>query len=153
MRYRLLPLCAALVCVFVATEARAHCEIPCGIYGDDLRFAMLDEDVTTIEKSMNMITKLASDPTANANQITRWVQNKEKHADHIRDIVTQYFMTQRIKLPDMADGAAVEAYTTNLAMLHKMLVYAMKSKQTTDLENTKVLHDTIHAFQAAYSKK
>ena len=153
MRHRLLLLCATAASVFAATEARAHCEIPCGIYGDDLRFSMLDEDVTTIEKAMTMIVKLSSDPAANANQITRWVLNKEQHADHLREIVTQYFMTQRIKLPDMSDDNAVEAYKGHLAMLHKLLVYAMKSKQSTDLANTKVLHDTIHDFQAAYSKK
>ena len=48
MRCRLLLLCAAAATVFAATEARAHCEIPCGIYGDDLRFSMLYEDITTI---------------------------------------------------------------------------------------------------------
>lgn len=152
MRCRLLLLCAAATTVFAATEARAHCEIPCGIYGDDLRFSMLYEDITTIEKSMKMIVDLSADPAANANQITRWVLNKEHHADHIREIVTQYFMTQRIKLPDPSDTMAVEAYKDNLAMLHKMLVYAMKSKQMTDQANTKVLHDTVHEFEESYAK-
>ena len=153
MRRRLLLLCAAATTVFAATEARAHCEIPCGIYGDDLRFAMLDEDITTIAKSVDMIVKLSADPATNANQITRWVLNKEKHADHIREIVTQYFMTQRVKLPDMSDAGAVESYKNQLAMLHKMLVYAMKSKQNTDKAHTDVLHDTVHEFKAAYTKK
>ena len=26
----------------------AHCEVPCGIYNDELRIAMLYEDITTI---------------------------------------------------------------------------------------------------------
>ena len=153
MRHRLLLLCAAAATMLAATEARAHCEIPCGIYGDDLRFAMLDEDITTIEKSMKLIVELSADPAANANQITRWVINKEHHADHIREIVTQYFMTQRIKLPDPSDDMAVEAYKEQLAMLHKMLVYAMKSKQSTDQANTRVLHDTVHEFKEAYAAK
>jgi nickel superoxide dismutase len=148
-----LLLCAAAATMLAATEARAHCEIPCGIYGDDLRFAMLDEDITTIEKSMKLIVELSADPAANANQITRWVINKEHHADHIREIVTQYFMTQRIKLPDPSDDMAVEAYKEQLAMLHKMLVYAMKSKQSTDQANTRVLHDTVHEFKEAYAAK
>ncbi len=152
MRFGMILICAA-VGALVATDARAHCEIPCGIYGDDLRFSMLEEDITTIEKSMNKIVELSSDPAANANQIARWVLNKETHADHIREIVTQYFMTQRIKLPDMADKKAVDMYKDRLAMLHKMLVYAMKSKQTTDTAHTKVLHDTVHAFKAAYAQK
>ena len=36
----------------------AHCEIPCGIYGDEGRFALLLENATTIEKSMNEINKI-----------------------------------------------------------------------------------------------
>lgn len=153
MSHRLLLLCATTAALFSASEARAHCEIPCGIYHDDQRFPILDEHVQTIEKSMLKIVELSADPAANANQITRWVLNKEKHADNIQEIVTQYFLTQRIKLPDMSDSKAVETYKDQLAMLHKLLVYAMKSKQTTDVANTKVLHDTIHEFKAAYMGK
>ena len=32
--------------------ALGHCEIPCGIYGDDGRFAAMLEDVQTIELSL-----------------------------------------------------------------------------------------------------
>ena len=101
---------------------------------------------------MKKIVELAADPAENANQIGRWVLNKEQHADHIREIVTQYFMTQRIKLPDEGDKAAVAAYTERLTLLHKMLVYAMKSKQTTDTMWTQKLHETVHVFEDAYKK-
>jgi nickel superoxide dismutase len=150
MRSHLL-MCAAVIALLGASEARAHCEIPCGIYGDDERFALLDEDIRTVERSMNKIEELSADPAANANQISRWVLNKETHADRIRETVTQYFMTQRIKLPDLSDEKAVAAYHEKLALLHKLLVYAMKSKQTTDVANTKVLHETLHEFQKAYA--
>ena len=30
----------------------AHCQIPCGIYGDQTRFTLMHEHVTTTEKSM-----------------------------------------------------------------------------------------------------
>lgn len=153
MRFRTMLLSAAMLAAFTATDAQAHCEIPCGIYGDDLRFSMLDEDITTIEKSMRKIVELSADPAKNANQIARWVLNKETHADRISEVVTQYFMTQRIKIPDISDKKAVELYRDQLAMLHKLLVFSMKSKQTTDLANTKVLHDTAHAFKKSYSKE
>ena len=145
---RLAILCAAL-CVSAA-GAFGHCEIPCGIYGDDLRFASLDEDIRTVEKSMRQITELSADPGANANQIARWVMNKELHADRIRETVTQYFLAQRIKLPDESDSAAVEAYRDQLARLHKLLVHAMKSKQTTDLAHPAALRETLKAFREAY---
>ncbi len=151
MRGMFLTLIVAVV-LSAGARADAHCEIPCGIYGDDLRFSMLQEDITTIEKSMKKIADLTADPAGNANQIARWVLNKEQHADHIREIATQYFMTQRIKVPDQNDAAAVALYQQHLASLHKMLVYAMKSKQTTDTQWTRKLHDTVHAFQQAYTQ-
>ena len=141
-------LCAVLL--IGADGAYGHCEIPCGIYGDDLRFAALDEDIRTIEKSMGQIKELSADPGANANQIARWVMNKEVHADRIRDTVAQYFLAQRIKLPDEGDSAAVEAYRDQLSRLHKLIVHAMKSKQTTDLDHPASLRETLKAFREAY---
>ena len=71
-------------------------------------------------------------------------------AHRIRETVTQYFLAQRIKLPDESDSAAVEAYRDQLARLHKLLVHAMKSKQTTDLAHPAALRETLKAFREAY---
>ena len=106
MKTRTIALCLAFASLTLTTGALAHCEIPCGIYGDEARFAAIQENITTIEKSMVKIEEL-SDDLKNINQLTRWVNNKEHHADDIRQIVTQYFMTQRIKLPDENDAGAV----------------------------------------------
>ena len=76
----------------------AHCEIPCGIYDDEMRVKMIFEHISTIEKSIKQIMKLEKDADRNYNQLIRWVVNKEQHANELQEIVTQYFMTQRIKL-------------------------------------------------------
>ena len=131
----------------------AHCEIPCGIYGDEGRFAALLEDVDTIEKSMNEIDKLSGESERNDNQIVRWVINKEHHADHIRDVVAQYFLAQRITEPATDDAAAMKAYTDKLVALHKIIRTAMKCKQTTDPANAQTLRDLVLAFQALYNAK
>ena len=145
----------AIVVMFVVALtpqiALGHCEIPCGIYGDDGRFASLLEDVRTIEKSMNLINELSADPTKNMNQIVRWVNNKETHADHVREGVSQYFLAQRIKAPAAGDAAGEKAYHGKLGLLHQMIRVAMKCKQTTDVANAKQLHDLTHAFQKAYA--
>jgi nickel superoxide dismutase len=126
----------------------AHCEIPCGIYNDKMRIDMLKEHITTIEKSMNQITELAKAGDKNYNQLIRWVSNKEKHAEEFQHIVTQYFMTQRIKLP--ADDSGRAAYVKNVTTLHEMLVFAMKCKQTTDVENCTKLRALVDTFAQAY---
>ena len=127
----------------------SHCEIPCGIYDDELRFSLLAEDITTIEKSMNSITELSSAGDKNYNQIVRWVTNKEEHATKFMDIVTQYFMTQRVAV--VAPGAdGYDTYVKKVTLLHSMLRSAMKCKQTTDLENTKALSNSLTEFKELY---
>ena len=131
----------------------AHCEIPCGIYGDDGRFSALFEDITTVEKSMKLIQELGAESDKNFNQIVRWVNNKEAHADHIREVVAQYFLAQRIKEPEAGDAAAQKAYTAKLVKLHEIIRTAMKCKQTTDISNAKKLYDLVHEFQVLYNGK
>ena len=77
----------------MANLAVAHCEIPCGIYGDEMRIQMILENITTIEKSMQQITSIEQEKPLNSNQLVRWIMNKEKHADDLQEIVSQYFLT------------------------------------------------------------
>ena len=133
-----------------AISAFSHCEIPCGIYNDELRFTMIAEDITTLEKSMNEITKLSAEKEKNYNQIVRWVQNKEDHANRIMNVVTQYFMTQRLKPVEKDDAKAYNKYVDQLILLHEMLIYAMKAKQTTDLSNVEMLRSLLAQFKSAY---
>jgi nickel superoxide dismutase len=129
----------------------AHCQIPCGIYGDDTRFTILEEHITTLEKSMNQIIELSKDPSANANQIARWVANKEHHADDYAHIVTYYFLQQRVKPVQARSGEDWESYVEKIRLCHEMLVATMKIKQTTDLEHIQTLRGLLADFHKAYS--
>ena len=122
----------------------------CGIYGDQMRLEMIAEHITTVEKSMKQIQALSKEGDKNCNQVVRWVQNKEQHANGIQEIVTQYFMTQRIKPADAKDRHAHDHYVTQLTLLHKMLVSAMKTKQTADLAHVATLRDLLKEFSGAY---
>lgn len=141
---------AFAVLMLAAGSVSAHCQIPCGIYDDDARIGMLNEHITTIEKSMNEITRLSGEGDKNYNQLVRWVNNKELHADKFMEVVTSYFMAQRIKLVEKTDAAAFADYQAKLTTLHAMLVYAMKCKQTTDLANVEKLRELTHDFAHMY---
>ncbi len=132
-------LSVALVLLWTGSAA-AHCEIPCGIYDDEMRIQMMLEHAGTIEKSMNQIMALEKEKDHPANQLTRWVMNKETHANELQHIVTQYFMTQRIK-PDAKE------YGRQLALLHEMLLAAMKCKQTTDTSQPAKLRELVGEFK------
>lgn len=142
----------ALATLIFAPSVFPHCEIPCGIYDDKARFETLKEHISTIEKSMKNIAELSGAKDKNYNQLVRWVNNKEEHASHIQEIVSQYFMTQRIKPADKNNEAAYKAYLEKINLLHEMLVYAMKTKQTTELAHVEKLRSLVDNFIKIYLK-
>ena len=140
-----------LALVVTAVPASAHCQIPCGIYDDELRVQLIEEHIGTVEKSMKQIVALAAEEDEDYNQIVRWVGNKEEHAQEIQDIVTAYFMAQRIKPPkDHSDENAVHEYMHKLALLHGIQIHAMKAKQGTDLDQIEKLRKLTAKFRTAY---
>ncbi|MEZ4820714.1 MAG: superoxide dismutase [Ni] [Bdellovibrionota bacterium] len=118
----------SLSIALLAQLAQAHCEIPCGIYDDDLRFDLIFEHIHTLEKSIAEIKKYEGKKNNN-QQFVRWVINKEKHATEIQDIVTQYFLTQRIK-----PNPNHNYYADLVAYFHEMMVLAMQVKQNANSE-------------------
>ena len=135
------------------SDARSHCEIPCGIYDDSMRYDMLSEHITTIEKSMSKITELSAAGDKNYNQLVRWVVNKENHADKFMAIVTQYFLTQRVKPTAAETGEAYDDYVKHLTYFHEMLVYAMKCKQTVDKAHIEKLRELVKNSKDLYFKE
>ena len=145
MRRGVIALTAVLLTSLGAVRfAQAHCEVPCGIYDDQLRFQQMLEDAATIEKAMGQIGELAEKHGAQElNQLVRWVDTKEHHATATQQVIAQYFMTQRIKTKD-------QTYIKRLTAAHAVLQAAMKCKQTTDPANAKALRKTILAFHKIY---
>lgn len=138
---------ATLVIMLAVSFAYAHCQIPCGIYDDEARIGEIREHITTIERSMNQIQALQKNIKAadahDYNQMIRWVNNKEDHAAKLQEIVSKYFMTQRIAMDD-------DKYAEKIELLHTMLVHAMKCKQTVDLHYVKKLRKVVDEFEALY---
>ena len=56
-------------------------------------------------------------------------------------------MTQRVKPVDEAKPAEHKKYLKELTLLHEMLIYAMKTKQTTDQANVEKLRSLLQAFR------
>ncbi len=132
----------------LATVAFAHCQVPCGIYGDQLRFEQLLEDEQTISKAQLKLQELA-DADADAqtiNQLARWVTTKEEHATKIQETMLHYFLAQRIKSTN-------PAYVKQLQAAHTVIVAAMKCKQSADPETAKELEKSIFDLYRAYEGK
>ena len=129
-----------------------HCQVPCGIYGDQMRFEGMLEDTKTVSKSIDQIEAFAgglgeTPPSAkDLNQMVRWVNNKESHAQNIQDVMAEYFFAQRIK-------ADHKDYTAQLATAHKVIVCAMKCKQDASGATAEALKASILDFYRAYEGK
>ena len=122
----------------------AHCQIPCGIYSDAMQIIQIKEDLRTIEKSITMIGKLSEKSNVQSiNQINRWITSKEEHAQNIQDIISQYFLTQRIK-------PSSKNYENELITLHQLLVSVMKCKQSVNNENVKKSNELLNDFSEYY---
>ena len=123
-----------------------HCQVPCGVYGDPVRFSQMLEDQTTIAKAIAQINDLAGKKDGQSvNQLARWVSTKEDHANKIQKIIAEYFLTQRIK-------SSSAKYLDLLKGSHGVMVAAMKCKQGTDPKSADVLKSAIEHFQSIYQE-
>ncbi|MDG2422867.1 MAG: superoxide dismutase [Ni] [Phycisphaerales bacterium] len=143
--------------------ANAHCQMPCGIYDDPARIAGLKEDAATIRKAVTSLRNMMephdhahgedhehADDMTQFNQGTRWIMTKDQHAQAIQDVVSYYFLTQRVKaVPTGKEGH--ETYIAQLAGFHRILVAAMKCKQTADLAMVDELDAAIAAVAGWYT--
>ena len=144
---------STLICLLgIARIAQAHCEVPCGIYADQRRFEQMLEDCDTIAKAIknmhNLSTELAAgepDPQL-INQIVRWTNTKEAHATATQQVVSQYFLTQRIK-------PGSERYVEQLKAAHSVLIAAMKNKQKADPKTAETLRESILDLYRSYTGK
>ncbi len=147
LKKHVLSMTAFLVTLSSANILLAHCEVPCGIYADQRRFASMLEDQETVAKAIVNINELAGKTDAQSvNQLIRWVNTKELHATKTQGVIAQYFMTQRIK--PGSDG-----YVKKLTAAHAVMVAAMKSKQSTDPKTSATLKKAILDFYRAYEGK
>lgn len=143
---------AATVVSSTATAPAPHCEVPCGIYADQMRFEQMLEDTATIAKAITNINEFAEAAGGgeltgkSVNQFSRWVATKENHATNTQQIIAQYFLTQRIKSDH-------KEYTGQLATAHRVLVAAMKCKQDSDPATAEALEKAIHDLYRAYEGK
>ena len=134
-----------------SAQLQAHCQVPCGIYDDNNVIDSMKTDLTTIAKASKTIVELQKDPSANAHQLTRWINNKESHAQAIQEKVLNYFLAQRLK-PTTVDAEAA-AYLEKLTLCHNVIVAAMKCKQSTDEEAVTKLQSHLEQFEKAFGTK
>jgi len=112
------------------------------------------EDLKTIEKAIVKINNLSKHQSnsQDMNQLVRWVETKEEHAQNIQDIISAYFLAQRIK-PKEKGEKAYKQYVSLVSSCQKIIFHAMKCKQNTDLSHAKTLRLQIDSLIENYFDK
>ncbi len=142
MRLRLiLPLISSLV--FLQAPLFPHCQMPCGIYHDDMVFDQVDQYVETMFKGYTVLKENKFATLKEKNEFVRWVIEKENASNEVASLITTYFLQQKIK-PDEDDTVK------RLTSAHKLLVLAMLIKQNSDHKYVDEFADTWEKFKAMF---
>ena len=118
-----------------ATTARAHCDIPCGIY-DPHEAAIAAE---TVAKMVSLIDGIEGNDTEARNKFNRCVRVKDEHAEKVKREVqviwSDYFKPEHLTAyPDLHDK------------VWNVLRLASKNKQTVSAENAAQLEAAVKEF-------
>jgi len=120
-------------------EAKAHCDIPCGIY--DPTPAQID--ALTVVRMMDLIAALVEgdekDKAVFHNSMARYVAVKEEHAEKAKREI-------RVIWGDFIKAPHVEKFPELPDLVHKIMQLGSKCRQTPARENGLAFIDAINQF-------
>lgn len=165
----LLALCVALP-VTAAEDAGLLAPDNDEYFGDEVKFLQIEDNCRTIELCMASITKLSNKPWGTqktlrkqedhaSNKIMRFVRLKEEAAERNHVIISDYFMTYRVRnWPDLKknpEGYAsreYEDFTKMLEYLQSALTYNMWCKQLTMPGKARAVRGYMDKFRKLWEK-
>lgn len=129
---RMRKLIFSVVCAMGCySQLMAHCQMPCGIYHDEMVFDQIDQFVETTVKGISVLNDNKFSTIQQRNEFVRWIMQKEKSSNDVAELILVYFLQQKIK-PNEEDTAK------RVLSAHLLLFYLVQIKQTVDL---KVVND------------
>lgn len=130
----------------------SHCQIPCGIYDDSRIILEIEQHIQTIEKAINKIEAISNSKKTSPqdnNQLIRWINTKEEHAQFIQTTMSEYFLAQRIK-PKEIHEKGYDKYIELTTLCQKIIFTAMKTKQSVDLKYIEKLNRLVNLIINTY---
>jgi nickel superoxide dismutase len=124
-------------------EAKAHCDVPCGIY--DPIVAQIN--ALTVVRMMDLMAALEEGAEvgkkAYNNSMSRYIAVKEEHAEKAKHEI-------RVIYGDFINDAHIEAHPELPALFHKIMKLGGKARQTADRENGLAFVDAINQFAEVF---
>jgi nickel superoxide dismutase len=133
----------ALDKVFGLERAKAHCDVPCGIY-DPITAQIAALTVVRMIDLMNDLGAGQQD-LASQNSQSRYVAVKEEHAENVKHEI-------RIIWGDYIKANHVEEHPELPGVTHNIMQLGSKCRQTVDRESAVALVDAVNQFAEIFWK-
>ena len=133
-------------CLHFSTDLSAHCQMPCGIYHDDMVYDQIDQYTETMYKGISVMNDTKFQTAKERNEFVRWTIQKEEASDEVASLLTKYFMQQKIKPGEPDTGKRLDS-------LHKMLFLLVAIKQNVDLEFVKEFTEEWERFKLMFHRE
>jgi nickel superoxide dismutase len=124
---------------FGFNRARAHCDVPCGIYDPILPQIAALTVVRMIDLMAAFDKDHAEKDLAYFNTMTRYIAVKEEHAEKVKQDV-------RVIWGDYFKAQHIEQYPELQALTHEIMSLGSKCRQTVDREVALKLVDKLNRF-------
>jgi nickel superoxide dismutase len=129
--------------VLGVAEARAHCDIPCGIY--DPHQAQIG--ALTVIRMIDLINEMkqshGADTPEYLNNMPRYVAVKEEHAEIVKREV-------RVIFGDYVKQEQLDKFPELPSLVHKIFMLGSKARQTLDRQVAMDLLDAVNRFAEIY---
>lgn len=136
MFYRIFEALDKQVCF---ERARAHCDIPCGIYDPIVAQIAALTVVRMVDLAKDLESKTSDKNLAFANSLARYVAVKEEHAEKTKHEI-------RIIWGDYIKAQHLEKYPQIHGIVHEIMALGSKSRQSMDREIAVNLVEKVNEF-------
>jgi nickel superoxide dismutase len=125
--------------------AKAHCDIPCGIY--DPIVAQIS--ALTVVRMVDLLTAKEAEGgekgAAFHNSVTRYIAVKEEHAEKVKAEI-------RVIWGDFIKAPQLEQFPELHGLVHQIMLLGSKSRQTVDREAAVQLVEAVNQFAEIFWK-
>jgi nickel superoxide dismutase len=128
---------------FGIEQARAHCDIPCGIYDPIAAQIAALTVVRMIDLMNDLESKHPSGGLEAQNSVSRYVAAKEEHAEKAKHEV-------RVIWGDYIKPQHIEKHPELHKLVHNIMQLGSKSRQTTDRETAVQFVEAVNQFAEVF---
>jgi nickel superoxide dismutase len=123
-------------------RAKAHCDIPCGIYDPIIAQIAALTVVRMVDLAKDLEAKGGND-AAYFNSLSRYIEVKEEHAEKVKHEV-------RVIWGDFIKPQHLEKHPETVEVVQKIMQLGSKARQTVDRETAVALVEAVNQFAVIF---